>query len=139
MSEDTIVHTIRHWLPGDRVTRMVFFDDGTWEREGDKCLSQSPLRRGVVTHRSVERTDEVWVKFDDGGKDRFLDHGLNADTSTVTERVVMGFRCNECGLEGNTPKVVVQERAGLSGEVTICPECGSEDIDIGEFTLEDNT
>jgi len=74
---------VRRWLPGDRVTRMAFMDDGTWRREGDKCLPRSPLRRGIVTHRSTERTDEVWVRFDDGEARRYLDHGLDADTSNA--------------------------------------------------------
>jgi hypothetical protein len=47
------------------------------------------------------------------------------------------FRCNECGLDGEgEPKTVVQDRADCSfGEVVVCPDCGSDDIDIGEFTL----
>ena len=50
-----------------------------------------------------------------------------------------GFRCNNCGLDAEgEPKTVVQERADCSfGEVEVCPDCGSEDIDVGEFTLED--
>jgi hypothetical protein len=72
---------LRHWLPGDRVTRLVFMDDGTWDRKGDDCLSKSPLRHGVVTHRSRDRTDAVYVRFDDGETKCYLDNGLDPDTS----------------------------------------------------------
>jgi len=50
-----------------------------------------------------------------------------------------GFRCNNCGLDGaGEPKTVVQDRADCSfGEVAVCPDCGSDDIDVGEFTLDD--
>ena len=49
-----------------------------------------------------------------------------------------GFRCNNCGLDGDgEPKTVVQDRADCSfGEVAVCPDCGSDDINIGEFTLD---
>lgn len=43
------------WTLGDRVTREMFMDDGTWTREGDRCLGQSPLKHGEV----VEITDEA--------------------------------------------------------------------------------
>ncbi len=51
-----------------------------------------------------------------------------------------GFRCNNCGLDGEgEPKIAVQDRADCSfGEAAVCPECGSDDIDIGEFTLDDD-
>jgi len=51
-----------------------------------------------------------------------------------------GFRCNNCGLDAEgEPKIVVQDRADCSfGEVAVCPDCGSDDIDIGEFTLDDD-
>jgi hypothetical protein len=56
----------RKWRPGDRVTRRVFCDDGTWNKKGDACLKDSPLRRGTVTRRSRIRGDEVYVEWDDG-------------------------------------------------------------------------
>jgi hypothetical protein len=36
------------WKVGDRVTRQVFCDDGTWMKKGDSCLKRSPLRHGTV-------------------------------------------------------------------------------------------
>ncbi|SRR6266446_5093296 len=35
---------------GDRVTRLIFLDDGTWTREGDPCLARSPLKHGTVVN-----------------------------------------------------------------------------------------
>jgi hypothetical protein len=43
------------------------------------------------------------------------------------------IKCNVCGASDVEPKIVVQDRADLSfGEVQLCPECGSEDIDADE-------
>jgi NAD-dependent SIR2 family protein deacetylase len=43
---------------------------------------------------------------------------------------MQSFRCHNCGGEGE-PKTVVQDRADCSfGEVTVCPDCGSDDIVI---------
>jgi hypothetical protein len=47
------------------------------------------------------------------------------------------FKCNNCRLGGEgEPKTVVQDRADWIsfGEVAVCPDCGSDDIEIGEFT-----
>lgn len=48
-----------------------------------------------------------------------------------------GFICNECGLKGaGEPNVVAQDRADLSfGEVYVCPDCGSDNVDLDEFTI----
>jgi len=70
---------MRKWNAGDRVTRQVYLDDGTWNREGDKCLSSSPRKHGVVAFRAVHRDDEVFVRFDDGELRVYLDHGLDAE------------------------------------------------------------
>lgn len=45
---------------------------------------------------------------------------------------IKGYRCHECGLDeaGDPP---VSKRTGC----VVCPDCGSDDIDAGEFTLED--
>ena len=77
----TVKPVVRRWMQGDRVTRVVFLDDGTWRREGDKCLSRSPLRHGTVVRRSTSRNDEVFVLFDDGETLSYLDHGLDAESS----------------------------------------------------------
>lgn len=68
------------WKPGDRVTREVYMDDGTWQRQGDRCLERSPLRYGVV--ESVE-LDELGcalnrVAWDDGTIRTYFDHGVSA-------------------------------------------------------------
>lgn len=40
------------------------------------------------------------------------------------------IKCNVCGASDVEPKIVVEDRADLSfGEVQLCPECGSEDIE----------
>ena len=71
---------LTRWQPGDRVTRQVYADDGTWCREGDACLSDSPLYHGVVVRRSGNRDDEVVVVYDGAKTERyFLDHGLEAE------------------------------------------------------------
>lgn len=71
---------VRKWNAGDRVTRTVYSDDGTWQREGDACLPFSPRYHGVVIGRSGERDDEVLVVFDGTTHaKRFLDHGLDAE------------------------------------------------------------
>lgn len=72
---------IPRWIGGERVTREIYMDDGTWMREGDKCLALSPLRRGVVLRRDSERPDAIWVRWDDGEEHRYLDHGVDADNS----------------------------------------------------------
>ena len=67
----------RRWQGGERVTRELYLDDGTWMRCGDRCLAASPLRRGVVTRRDTERRDGVWVKWDgEANERRYLDHGI---------------------------------------------------------------
>lgn len=71
---------------GDRVTRELFMDDGTWWREGDKCLPHSPLRHGVVikSYRKKGGLDGVkWIDdvidvlWDDGEVKTYLHHGVN--------------------------------------------------------------
>lgn len=71
----------KKWQVGDRVTRTVYSDDGTWQREGDACLPFSPKYHGVVIRRAEDRDDEVIVVFDGtrSGK-RFLDHGLDNES-----------------------------------------------------------
>lgn len=69
---------------GDRVTRELFMDDGTWSREGDACLDRSPLRHGEVV-RSYGEPDTGYganpelyeVRWDDGTtRQGYLPHGL---------------------------------------------------------------
>ena len=60
------------------MTREIYMDDGTWARKGDKCLPASPLRHGTVLRRD-NVTDSVWVKWDDGKIEAYLDHGINAE------------------------------------------------------------
>lgn len=47
--------------------------------ESDKCLTNSPLRHGVVVSRSLDRNDVCLVKFDDGTTRSYLDHGLEKE------------------------------------------------------------
>lgn len=62
---------------GDRVSRELFMDDGTWIKRGDTCLKESPLRFGNVLYRSSRRNDEIFVQWDDGGDGYYLDHGVD--------------------------------------------------------------
>lgn len=39
---------------GDRVSRLTYMDDGTWAREGDSCLVNSPKRHGIVVRINIE-------------------------------------------------------------------------------------
>jgi hypothetical protein len=66
---------------GDRVSRMVFCDDGTWNKFGDKCLSSSPKRFGVVISRFSRRDDEILVRFDDGEEKSYYSDG---ELKTIT-------------------------------------------------------
>lgn len=66
------------WIGGERVTREIYMDDGTWRREGDKCLP-GPLKHGTVIDRVKNRSDAVLVRWDDGKEGIFLDHGINPE------------------------------------------------------------
>lgn len=71
---------IHKWQLGDRVTRQIYLDDGTWSRRGDVCLKDSPLRHGTVFERSLRRNDEVIVIWDNSTERKYyLDHGLDAE------------------------------------------------------------
>ena len=72
---------IRKWKQGDRVVRHVFLDDGTWRREGDTCLKESPLKHGMVYGRGPLRDDEVFVVWDDGTQGAYLNHGLREESN----------------------------------------------------------
>jgi len=69
--------TKHKWKFGDRVTRPVYLDDGTWRLAGDSCLKRSPLYRGTVVGR---RDDEVIVVWDGADhKSYYLDHGVDKE------------------------------------------------------------
>jgi hypothetical protein len=70
---------MKKWKINDRVTRPQCFDDGTWRREGDKCIPSSSLKHGTVISRSTARDDEVFVRFDNGTISSCLDHGLDSE------------------------------------------------------------
>lgn len=77
------------WKIGDRVTRPVFMDDGTWLRCGDTCLP-GPLKHGVVVDERSDGERPIYtVRWDDGAVGRFLWHGLDAE-SAETEHVADG-------------------------------------------------
>lgn len=75
------------WSKGDRVERERYVDDGTWDRQGDKCLDRSPIRTGVVTSVELGRPgrygpdDVVYVLWDDGGTGAYLEHGIRAEAA----------------------------------------------------------
>ena len=74
----TTISEISRVALGSRVTRKVFMDDGTWRREGDDCLSRSPLKHGVVKMR-LHGGEELVVMWDDGTKQRLLPHGVDLE------------------------------------------------------------
>lgn len=49
-----------------------------------------------------------------------------------------GFRCNDCGAEGPEPGIAMTDTDLSFGQVGVCTECRSEDIDIGTFGLDEN-
>lgn len=75
------------FVVGDRVSRPLYLDDGTWARDGDQCLSHSPLRKGFVASiRTVTSavadgsimTDEVIdVLWDNGQLCTYLPTGVD--------------------------------------------------------------
>lgn len=63
---------------GDRVTRPLYLDDGTWTREGDRCLTRSPMRYGTICGVEDRGRRIYAVRWDDGEERRgYLAHGLN--------------------------------------------------------------
>lgn len=66
---------------GDRVSREVYMDDGTWRREGDSCLP-GPLKEGIVINTwresptSFPFDDRFRVRWDEGSEGVYLQHGL---------------------------------------------------------------
>lgn len=72
------------WQQGDRVTRPIFMDDGTWVREGDTCLQRSPRRHGtVVDHYLNGHCEPVFmVEWDDarGITFDYFWHGLERES-----------------------------------------------------------
>lgn len=74
---------IAEWKVGDKVKRLLYMDDGTWEREGDSCLDKSPYKYGVIT-KITKDFGSLWyrnlhVKFEDGSKSEYLPHGIERD------------------------------------------------------------
>lgn len=76
---------------GDRVTRPIALDDGTWNRLGDRCLP-GPLKHGIVTRRYLslpltsaynptgDRINRlIDVQWDDGSKGTYFHHGVNRE------------------------------------------------------------
>ena len=75
------------WKIGDRVTRQIWLDDGTWRRLGDDCLQDSPLKHGTIIEFCPLRDDALWVKWDDGEIQRYLDHGVDKEMVKIEKTV----------------------------------------------------
>lgn len=68
---------IEQWKVGQRVSRLVYMDDGTWDKLGDRCLQNSPSKFGTVIERDSYRLDACWVRWDNTTElKQYLDHGL---------------------------------------------------------------
>lgn len=63
---------------GNRVTRELYMDDGTWQRLGDKCLPKSPLRHGTVIELDrVRSRGMVKVRWDETFEEKwYFEHGV---------------------------------------------------------------
>lgn len=76
--------TRQDWRVGDRVTRPICLDDGTWTREGDVCLPGS-LRHGTVELREKYGDEMLFhVLWDDGTRGRYFWHGIDAEGAEVS-------------------------------------------------------
>lgn len=76
------------WFIGDRVTREIYMDDGTWAREGDACLP-GPLKCGVITAKEWNhemRRYEFRVRWDDGSMSCVLAHGIDREAAEAHAR-----------------------------------------------------
>ena len=69
---------------GDRVSRQIYLDDGTWNRKGDTCLKKSPLKYGTVMAFVVKKSsfggvdDLVAVKWDGENREKnYFHHGID--------------------------------------------------------------
>lgn len=78
------IQTPMNWKLGDRVTREIYMDDGTWVREGDECLKRSPLKHGEVI--AIDKSclngpveEFVHVRWDDGTVAIYLPHGIDRE------------------------------------------------------------
>lgn len=76
------------WKLGDRVTRELFLDDGTWYRKGDTCLKDSPLKHGSVIAIGISREDEIIVRWDNGTAQILLEHGVNREEKSEVAKVL---------------------------------------------------
>ncbi len=60
---------------GQKVYREVYLDDGTWNRKGDKCLVNSPLKYGTI--KSYDTNHKTYkVQWEDGKIGDYYEHGI---------------------------------------------------------------
>lgn len=62
---------------GDGVTRQKYRDDGTWAKQGDFCLVNSPLRNGTIAMITSGIPTYYMVDWNDGTSGNYLTHGIN--------------------------------------------------------------
>lgn len=81
---------------GSRVSRLVYLDDGTCNRRGDKCLADSPRKYGTVDKIYRRQCNPILLRephiprwetvidviFDDGVKHTFFPHGVDMEPET---------------------------------------------------------
>jgi len=66
---------MKYFKIGDRVTRSIYMDDGTWRIKGDSCLP-GPQKHGTVINiikdAESKMYDLVYVRFDDNSIKRYF-------------------------------------------------------------------
>lgn len=67
---------------GQRVSRQVYMDDGTWRRKGDSCLKTSPRRYGTVRHINEKVPETLYVEWDDGTTGTYFHFGVDPEPET---------------------------------------------------------
>lgn len=93
------------------------------DEEFDRAVIELATEDGMKT---VARIPGVWEYLSEHYNNEAIDRALENRRNPMK-----GFRCNACGLEaGEAPKTVV---------TSVCTDCGSDNIDIGEFSLDDES
>lgn len=94
------------WEIGDRVSRLLFMDDGTWWKHGDTCLKYSPTRYGNIIKIYQKKScidglkwtnNMIDVQWDDGETKSYLDHGVTKVLNSRDDAEVYDWDIWWCG------------------------------------------